>query len=124
LLLNIKKVAAMIDRERNKKLRVINHPILGKDERKKKVIIYVDDKPISAFQGEPILAALLAQGIRVNHITKKKKEPRGLYCGIGRCTDCVMIVNGIPNVRTCVTFVEEGMIIETQEGLGQWKNKK
>ncbi len=114
----------MIDRERNKKLRVINHPILGKDERKKKVIIYVDDKPISAIQGEPILAALLAQGIRVNHITKKMKEPRGLYCGIGRCTDCVMIVNGIPNVRTCVTFVEEGMRIETQEGLGQWKNKK
>ena len=105
-------------------MRVINHPILGKDERKKKVMIYVDGKPISAIQGEPILAALLAQGIRVNHITKKKKEPRGLYCGIGRCTDCVMIVNGIPNVRTCVTFVEEGMIIETQEGLGQWKNKK
>jgi predicted molibdopterin-dependent oxidoreductase YjgC len=114
----------MIDRERNKKLRVINHPILGKDERKKKVTIYVDNQPISAIQGEPILAALLAQGIRVNRITKKMKEPRGLYCGIGRCTDCVMIVNGIPNVRTCVTFVEEGMKIETQEGLGQWKNKK
>lgn len=105
-------------------MRVINHPILGKDERKKKVIICVDGKPISAIQGEPILASLLAQGIRVNHITKKKKEPRGLYCGIGRCTDCVMIVNGIPNVRTCVTFVNEGMRIETQEGLGQWKNKK
>jgi len=105
-------------------MRVINHPILGKDERKKKVIIYVDDKPISAIQGEPILAALLAQRIRINHITKKNKEPRGLYCGIGRCTDCVMIVNGIPNVRTCVTFVEEGMRIETQEGLGKWKNKK
>ena len=48
-------------------MRVINHPILGKDERKKKITIYVDDKPISAIQGEPILAALLAQGIRVSY---------------------------------------------------------
>jgi len=49
-------------------MRVINHPILGKDVQKKKVTIYVDDEPISAIQGEPILAALLAQGIRVNHL--------------------------------------------------------
>jgi hypothetical protein len=34
-----------------------------------------------------------------------------------------MIVNGIPNVRTCVTFIEEGMRVETQEGLGYWKKK-
>jgi len=50
-----------------KEMRVINHPILGKDERKKKVIIYGDGKPISAIQGELILAALSAQGIRANH---------------------------------------------------------
>jgi NADH dehydrogenase/NADH:ubiquinone oxidoreductase subunit G len=31
-----------------------------------------------------------------------------------------MIVNGIPNVRTCVTPVEEGMVIETQYGKGKW----
>ena len=104
-------------------MRVINHSILGKDERKKKVNIYLDDKPILAIEGDTILAALLVQGIRINRITKKRKEPRGLYCGIGRCTDCVMIVNSIPNVRTCVTFVEEGMRVETQEGLGHWKKK-
>ncbi len=104
-------------------MRIINHPILGKDERKKKINIYADGKIISAMEGDTILTALLAEGIRINRKTKKKKEPRGLYCGIGRCTDCVMIVNGIPNVRTCVTFIEEGMRVETQEGLGHWKKK-
>ncbi len=47
-------------------------------------------------------------------------EPRGLFCAIGRCTDCVMTVDGVPNVRTCVTLVEGGMSIETQRGLGKW----
>lgn len=116
-------VAVIFDLERKSKMRIINHPILGKDERKKKINIYVDGKIFSAMEGDTILTALLAEGIRINRITKKKKEPRGLYCGIGRCTDCVMIVNGIPNVRTCVTFIEEGMRVETQEGLGHWKKK-
>jgi predicted molibdopterin-dependent oxidoreductase YjgC len=102
-------------------MRVDDHPILGKDERKTKINIYVDDKLVQALEGDTIAAALLAQGIRINRFTKKRKEPRGLYCGIGRCTDCIMIVNGIPNVRTCVTFVEEGMKVETLKGLGQWE---
>jgi predicted molibdopterin-dependent oxidoreductase YjgC len=106
-----------------KKMRVEDHPILGKDERKKKINIYVDDKLIQALEGDTIAAALLAQRIRINRYTKKKNEPRGLYCGIGRCTDCIMIVNGIPNIRTCVTFVEEGMKVETLKGLGQWKKQ-
>jgi predicted molibdopterin-dependent oxidoreductase YjgC len=64
-----------------------------------------------------IAAALLAAGIRVHRYTTKRREPRGIFCGIGQCTDCVMVVNGVPNVRTCVTQVEKGMVIETQRGL-------
>ncbi|MHB8947330.1 MAG: (2Fe-2S)-binding protein, partial [Bacillota bacterium] len=47
--------------------------------------------------------------------------PRGLFCAIGRCTDCVMTVDGVPNVRTCVTPVREGLRVETQRGLGEWR---
>ena len=82
--------------------------------------ITVDGKTIEAREGEMILAALLAAGIRVNRYTSKYNQPRGFFCGIGQCTDCVMIVNGIPNVRTCVTPVEEGMVIETQHSRGKW----
>ena len=59
-------------------------------------------------------------GIRSFRLTAKKKEKRGIFCAIGRCTDCMMIVDGVPNTRTCVTRVREGMKVRTQEGLGSF----
>ena len=50
----------------------------------------------------------------LGRIQRFDSNPRGVFCGIGQCTDCVMVVNGQPNTRTCVTKVEEGMVIETQ----------
>ena len=102
-------------------MRVWDHPILGKAKLGRQITITVDGRSIPAFEGEPIAAALLAAGYRVSHRTAKKSEPRGIYCAIGRCTDCVMIVNGRPNVRTCVTPAADGMRVETQFGLGAWK---
>jgi aerobic-type carbon monoxide dehydrogenase small subunit (CoxS/CutS family) len=61
---------------------------------------------------------LVAAGVRVFRKTSKRGEPRQLFCGIGRCTDCVMVVDGQPNVRTCVTPVREGMKVEVQDGRG------
>lgn len=101
--------------------RIENHIILGDLEEKKMVTIIVDGKEIPAEEGEPILSALLASGIKVSNISPKHHEPRGYFCGIGRCTNCVMTVNGDPNVRTCVTPVEAGMVVETQDGLGKWE---
>ncbi|WP_020614592.1 (2Fe-2S)-binding protein [Sediminispirochaeta bajacaliforniensis] len=97
--------------------RIIHHPILGEMEEKKLVTIFVDGKRIQAREGEPIAAALLSAGIDVFRHTKKG-SPRSIFCGIGQCTDCSMIVDGVPNVRTCVTLVADGMIVETQEGVG------
>jgi len=102
------------------KMRVLDHPILGWQKPGKNINITIDGKKIKAKEGEMIIAALLNAGIRINRFTRKYHQPRGLFCGIGQCTDCVMTVNGIPNVRTCVTPVEEGMIIETQYGEGKW----
>ena len=102
------------------KMRVIEHPILGGQDTGRTVAITVDNNKIEAREGEMILAALLVVGIRVNRFSTRYNQPRGLFCGIGQCTDCVMIVDGIPNVRTCVTPVAEGMVIETQYGRGKW----
>lgn len=99
-------------------LRVEHHVVLDTEKHGPEVEIIVDGKPIPAYEGEPILAALLAGGIRINRYTVKKREPRGLFCGIGQCTDCAMIVDGIPNVRTCITPARAGMVIQTQDGLG------
>ncbi len=99
-------------------MRVIRHPILGDQPAARTIEITVDGRKVAAREGETIAAALLASGIRVNRYTRKRHRPRGLFCAIGQCTDCVMVVNGVPNVRTCVTPVADGMVIETQHGSG------
>jgi predicted molibdopterin-dependent oxidoreductase YjgC len=80
----------------------------------KKVVIRVDGRPMEALEGEPIAAALMASGVKVFRRTRKRRQPRGIFCAIGRCTDCIMTVDGMPNVRTCVTPVREGMEIRTE----------
>ena len=104
-------------------MRIKDHPILGKDTRVFNAQIYVNGKPIPAIEGEPIAAALLASGITQFSKTPKYGTPRGLFCAIGRCTDCIMTVDGKPNIRTCVTPVRDGMIVETQEGHGTWEGE-
>ena len=98
-------------------LRIVDHPILGTLEQAETVTIYFDGTPIRARKGEPIAAALLSAVIASFRKTPKRHEPRGIFCAIGRCTDCMMIVNGKPNTRTCVTLVEDGMVVQTQNGL-------
>lgn len=100
-------------------LRVKHHPILGDQKEEELVEITVDGKRLTAIKGEMIAAVLMANGIKVHRHTHKSHEPRGIFCGIGQCTDCVMTVNGRPNVRTCITPIEAGMVIETQEGFGK-----
>lgn len=87
-------------------MRVTQHPILDDLDESKKVTLYYNGQPIEALEGEPIASALMNAGIRIFRTTAKKHEPRGIFCAIGRCTDCMMIVDGIPNTRTCVTKVK------------------
>jgi predicted molibdopterin-dependent oxidoreductase YjgC len=94
--------------------RIDRHPILDFDKGRPRIHITVNGTQIEAFAGEPIAAAILAAGIRVFRRTPKLDSPRGVYCAIGRCTDCVMTVNGTPSVRTCITPAEDGMVVESQ----------
>jgi len=102
---------------------IADHPILGPLRGKPLVTVTVDGRKTRLRKDEPIAAQLLARGIQVCRYTLKRKEPRGIYCAIGRCRDCVMTVDGMPNVRTCVTPVRAGMVIKTQHGIGRWEKK-
>lgn len=97
--------------------RIEEHPILGKTSKGKMVTFTFDGKVMKGCEGEPIAVALKANGIVIHRYTAKEHKPRGLFCAIGRCTDCVMVVNGEPNIRTCVTPLEEGMVVQTQDGV-------
>ncbi|MFV0527867.1 MAG: (2Fe-2S)-binding protein [Lachnospiraceae bacterium] len=98
--------------------RIEEHPILGKTEKGRLVSFTYDGRAIEGFEGEPISVALKANGLMVHRYTSKTHEPRGIFCAIGRCTDCVMIVDGKINTRTCITPLSEGMEVKTQYGVG------
>ena len=75
--------------------RIENHPILGETPKRKKVTFSYDGKLLEGYEGEPIATALKAAGVMAHRYTARNHEPRGIFCAIGRCTDCVMIVDGI-----------------------------
>ena len=76
--------------------------------------IEVDGKTILASSGQTIAEALLANGVRTLRMTKKQSS-RGVYCGMGICYECRMIVNGMPNVRTCMTPATPDCKVITQD---------
>ena len=93
---------------------------VGAITRGPKVEITVDGQPLRTFQGENLAAALLAAGRRICRTTRRRREPRGVYCGIGICFDCLITVDGQPSVRACQTPVRAGMRVDTQSGDGAW----
>jgi predicted molibdopterin-dependent oxidoreductase YjgC len=90
----------------------------GAVERGRRIEIRVDGEPVVAYEGESIAAAILATGRRRLRLTPREQAPRGVYCGMGVCFDCLMVVDGEPNVRTCMTPVRSGCDVRTQVGYG------
>jgi predicted molibdopterin-dependent oxidoreductase YjgC len=82
------------------------------------ITITVDGAALEAREGESIAAALLASGHRATRWTARTGEPRGYFCGMGVCHDCLVVVDGLPNVRACMTPARVGQRIESQRGLG------
>jgi predicted molibdopterin-dependent oxidoreductase YjgC len=70
--------------------------------------IRFDGAPVPVRQGQTIGAALHAAGIRSWRVTRIGGHPRGLFCGIGICFDCLVTVNGTPSLRACQTEARPG----------------
>lgn len=102
-------------------MRVKEHPIISDFKKGRLVTFEYDGKILEGYEGEPIAMALKANGIEIHRYTAKLHKPRGIFCSIGRCTDCVMVVDGVPNVRTCMTALKEGMKVQTQYGVSAKK---
>jgi aerobic-type carbon monoxide dehydrogenase small subunit (CoxS/CutS family) len=93
-------------------------PVKAGVERGRPLSFYFDGEPIAAFEGETIAAALLAGGRRVLRTTAITGTPRGAFCGMGVCFDCLVVVDGEPSRRACMIFAKDGMRVETQVGFG------
>lgn len=100
--------------------RITNHPVL--DFREKPALRFTfDGKPMEGREGDSIEAALHANGVVTLAHSAELHRPRGFYCAIGNCSSCMMTVDGVPNVKTCITALREGMDVRTQEGKGVLK---
>lgn len=98
-------------------MRIETHPVLTFN-RGKKVTFLFNGQEIEGYEGETIAAALHAAGIHVLSHSIEEHRPRGFFCAIGNCSSCMMEVNGEPNVKVCVEKLQEGMVVNTQEGKG------
>jgi len=66
---------------------------------------------LTGLSGQSIAAALLSHGVRELRVTRFNEKPRSIFCGIGICFDCVVVVNGVANQRACLIEIAEGMTI-------------
>jgi hypothetical protein len=101
-------------------LRINDHPIMGPAPARPEVTITFDGRELRAYRGEPIAAALLANGIRKLRTMPGTDESRGVFTAAGRSLEELGTVNGEANVPLVSTPVEDGMAVETQRGLGDW----
>lgn len=82
--------------------------IRGTVERTKQVTIMIDGTPVTAFAGESVAAALWAAGYRWWRTSPRAGEPRGLFCAMGVCQECVLRVDGRV-VTACTEPVRDGL---------------
>jgi predicted molibdopterin-dependent oxidoreductase YjgC len=90
-------------------LRIDAHP------SKNRVEIYINGEAYTAYEGDTVLAALVASGHKSLRNSRKIGEPRGPLCGMGVCYECLVTINKKPNQRACMTEVEDRMEVLTGE---------
>jgi predicted molibdopterin-dependent oxidoreductase YjgC len=78
--------------------------------------IWFDGQAIPARTADSVAAALLAAGIATTRTTPVSGAPRGPFCMMGACFDCLAEVDGRANVQTCMTPVRDGMRVRRQDG--------
>jgi predicted molibdopterin-dependent oxidoreductase YjgC len=86
-------------------------------ERGAPVTLTLDGRPVTAYEGESVATVLFAEGHLATRFTQSG-APRGVFCGMGVCFDCLVVVDGVPNTRACVTWVRDGMEVRRQDGYG------
>lgn len=80
------------------------------------VTLSVDGAPVTARAGDSLAAALLAAGILACRTSAVSGAPRGPYCMMGVCFECLVAVDGVGSRQACLTPVRDGMRVETQQG--------
>lgn len=83
--------------------------------KKREVNFTFNGESFQGIEGQSIAAALMATGVRELRKTRFNEEPRLIFCGIGICFDCVVVVDGVANLRACLVEINDGAKIESQK---------
>lgn len=76
-----------------------------------------DGQPVPFTTGQTVGAALVAAGFRATRTVRRSGQPRGLFCGIGVCFDCLVTVDGVPGRRACLVEAKSDMEVALQRGV-------
>jgi D-hydroxyproline dehydrogenase subunit gamma len=80
------------------------------------VTVVIDGVPCVARAGDSVAAALFASGHLACRTTPVSGAPRGPFCLMGACQECLVAIDGHPNQQGCMVVVADGMRIATQQG--------
>ncbi|HLW26690.1 MAG TPA: (2Fe-2S)-binding protein [Kiloniellales bacterium] len=75
-----------------------------------------EGRPLEAKEGETLAAALLAAGVREFRHTPASNQPRGPFCMMGICFECLVEVDSRANQQACMLNVRPGMVVRLQRG--------
>ena len=79
------------------------------------VTIFFEGRAVAARAGTSVAAALWEHGVAALSHSPKYGRPRGVKCARGHCMNCLMRIDGVPNVRACLTPVADGMRVGRQD---------
>lgn len=96
--------------------RIEKHPVLEVPQGQKVVEFTFDGKEMTGYEGEAVSSALFANGIRRFSLHRNGKAPQGIFCANGQCSQCTVIIDGLPQ-KSCITPLKAGMKIETLNGV-------
>lgn len=78
------------------------------------ITITLDGRPVTGRCGQTVAGVMLAAGIQQWRRTSVGGTPRGVFCGIGVCFDCIVTVNGMRDVRACLRRAQDGDVVVAQ----------
>jgi len=84
----------------------------------KNVEVSLNGVKIQVTEGITVAAIALIHGLSHTRTTPVSASKRAPFCMMGVCYECQMVINGKPNQRACMTYVQQGMQVETQQGVG------
>lgn len=86
--------------------------IAGSDAGRRQIEFTFDGKSVVGLTGDTVAGALLAAGIRTLRQGAEGGGPRGLFCAMGVCQECVVVIDGA-NVEACRVQVADGLDVRS-----------